>query len=97
MNNLLERLQTDLERGLSSGEVDRRIKEDGLNKLTEKPPTPWYIVFLKELTGFFSLLLWTASILCFIGYALAPSDPSNLYLGLVLAIVVFLTGCFSFY
>mmetsp|Transcript_29619 Transcript_29619/g.27073 ORF Transcript_29619/g.27073 Transcript_29619/m.27073 type:complete len:349 (+) Transcript_29619:440-1486(+) len=47
--------------------------------------------------GFFALLLWAGSIMCFIAYALAPEDPSNLYLGIVLAIVVFLTGLVTFY
>jgi len=53
---------------------------------------------LKELTGFFSLLLWFGSVLCFIGYAIQEDkeDPSNLYLGWVLAIVVLITGIFSY-
>ena len=48
--------------------------------------------------GIFSLLLWFGSALCFIGYGIAKDkeDKSNLYLGLVLAIVTFLTGCFSY-
>ena len=58
---------------------------------------PWYLAFLKELTGFFSLLLWFGSLLWFIGYGLDSSDPSNLYLGIVLAAVVFITGWFSYY
>jgi sodium/potassium-transporting ATPase subunit alpha len=49
------------------------------------------------MTGPFSLLLWTGSLLCFIGYALDPEDQSNLYLGIVLAIVVFITGLFSYF
>jgi len=60
---------------------------------------PWYIVFIKEMTGIFSLLLWFGSLLCFIGYGLQPDradDQSNLYLGIVLAAVVFITGCFSY-
>lgn len=60
---------------------------------------PWYIVFLHEMTGFFSLLLWFGSILCFFGYAIQEDkadDSSNLYLGIVLASVVFVTGVFSY-
>ena len=54
--------------------------------------------FLKEMTGFFSLLLWFGAFLCFIGYGIQKekSDKSNLYLGIVLATVVFITGCFSY-
>jgi len=64
----------------------------GENTLTEKKAMPWYVAFIKEMTGFFSLLLWGAAVLCFIGYALDTSDFSNLYLGIVLAVVVFVTG-----
>jgi len=53
---------------------------------------------LKELTGFFSLLLWAGSFLCFIGFGIQEDkeDLSNLYLGIVLAVVTFLTGVFSY-
>jgi sodium/potassium-transporting ATPase subunit alpha len=48
--------------------------------------------------GFFSLLLWFGSALCFIGFIIQKDkeDLSNLYLGIVLAVVTFLTGCFSY-
>jgi len=48
--------------------------------------------------GFFSLLLWVGSALCFIGFFIQvdKEDKSNLYLGIVLALVTFLTGCFSY-
>lgn len=48
--------------------------------------------------GFFSLLLWFGSALCFFGFIISEdkTDKSNLYLGSVLAIVVFITGCFSY-
>jgi len=52
------------------------------------------------MTGIFSLLLWFGGILCFIGFAIQEDkeeDQSNLYLGIVLCLVVFVTGCFSFY
>merc|ERR1719271_1663686 len=47
------------------------------------------------MTGFFSLLLWGASAACFVSYSLKP-DVENLYLGIVLAAVVWVTGCFSY-
>ena len=47
----------------------------------------------------FSLLLWVAGFLCFFAYIIQEEkiDKSNLYLGVVLVVVVFLTGCFSYY
>jgi magnesium-transporting ATPase (P-type) len=55
-------------------------------------------MFLKEQTGFFSLLLWFGAFLCFFAYIISKdkNDKSNLYLGIVLAVVVFLTGVFSY-
>ena len=63
-------------------------------------------MFLHEQTGFFSLLLWVGSGLCFIAYGLGVLqeeqeqtgylDKSNLYLGIVLSTVVFITGVFSY-
>jgi len=55
-------------------------------------------MFLKEMIGFFSLLLWFGSALCFIGFIIQvdKEDKANLYLGIVLAAVTFLTGVFSY-
>ena len=46
----------------------------------------------------FSLLLWVAGILCFFAYFIQEdkTDNSNLSLGIVLVLVVFITGCFSY-
>lgn len=53
-------------------------------------------MFFQQLTGLFSLLLWLGAVLCFIGYSIDQSDPSNLYLGIVLTAVVLVTGIFSY-
>jgi len=67
------------------------------NELSPPPSKPWYWQFFEHLTGLFSLLLWTAAALCFIAVLLDSSQVEYLYLGLVLAIVTFLTACFSYY
>ena len=51
---------------------------------------------LKEMTGPFALMLWASSVLCLIAYLINTDDPSNLYLSIVLALVVFITSLFSF-
>jgi sodium/potassium-transporting ATPase subunit alpha len=83
--------------GLSNAEASKRNQEQGDNALTEKKKDPWYVQLFHEMTSFFSLLLWAGSILCFISYGLDKSDPSNLYLGIVLAVVVFITGLVTFF
>jgi magnesium-transporting ATPase (P-type) len=84
--------------GLSTEFALARLETDGMNELTEKKGSPWYVNFAKEMTGFFSLLLWFGAFLCFIGYGVAEDkeDKSNLYLGIVLSTVVFITGLFSY-
>ena len=53
---------------------------------------------MPDTTGFFNKLLWAASVMCAIAYSVDPmKDKGNLYLCVVLAVVVFATGCFSYY
>ena len=57
LQQLLERLGVNPSTGLSSAEVNRLLKEKGSNSLTPPKQTPTWVKFLKELTGFFSLLV----------------------------------------
>jgi sodium/potassium-transporting ATPase subunit alpha len=59
---------------------------------------PWYMILLKELTGPFSLLLWAAGIMNLVGFGISDqSDPTNLYLGIVLFLIVIFTAVFSYF
>uniref|UniRef100_A0A8D1HXS7 Sodium/potassium-transporting ATPase subunit alpha n=1 Tax=Sus scrofa TaxID=9823 RepID=A0A8D1HXS7_PIG len=82
--------------------AQRILARDGPNTLTPPRSTPEWVKFCKQLFGGFSLLLWTGAILCFVAYGIQMyfhKDPTkdNLYLGIVLAVVVIITGCFSYY
>ena len=72
----------------------------GENVLTEKEAEWWLITFMRHQTGEFSLLLWAGSILCLIAYviqdATGDDDNSNLFLGAVLGVVVFVTGIYTY-
>lgn len=67
---LSEKFDTNVEEGLTEGKAKAKHQEHGDNALTKKEVKPWYCVFFEEMTGFFSLLLWFGSALCFIGYAI---------------------------
>lgn len=73
------------------------MERDGPNSLTPPKTTPEWVKFCKNLFGGFALLLWIGAFLCFIAYGIQAStveDPAddNLFLGIVLAAVVIVTG-----
>jgi len=92
---------TSIEQGLTVARAQQLLQEIGPNELTPPKHVPWWLRLLKSIFGgFFNVLLWLGSILCFIAYGIDPSDvkdPTNLYLGVVLAVVVTLTGIFGYY
>ncbi|CAL1279857.1 unnamed protein product [Larinioides sclopetarius] len=101
LQELLSRLSTNMERGLSMDQARKILERDGPNALTPPQKTPEWVKFCKQLFGGFAILLWVGAILCFIAYSIqsssleeAPDD--NLYLGVVLATVVIVTGIFSY-
>ena len=83
--------------GLTTQEANARNLKEGDNVLSERKKTPWYWKLIHEWTSPFALMLWGGSALCFLAYGLDQSDPSNLYLGIVLAIVVMVTGLVTFF
>lgn len=102
IEELCERYETNLKLGLSGREqIEKSLLKYGPNTLTPPKTESEWKKFLAQLFGGFSLLLWIGAILCFIAYGIQLSTienvlPDNLYLGLVLAIVVFVTGCFAY-
>ena len=87
----------DLDTGLDQAAAERNLADFGPNMLTPPIETPLWMKFMAhQLTGF-ALLLWGGAGLCYVVYILDNTAPDNLYLGIVLSVVVFFTGCFSFY
>uniref|UniRef100_A0A8C5PDU8 Sodium/potassium-transporting ATPase subunit alpha n=1 Tax=Leptobrachium leishanense TaxID=445787 RepID=A0A8C5PDU8_9ANUR len=94
--------ETSTSKGLTSARAAEILARDGPNALTPPKGTPEIIKFLKQMIGGFSILLWAGAILCWIAYAIQYSQDKNiagdnLYLGVVLAVVVILTGCFAYF
>ena len=102
LQEILKRFGSDPENGLTSRQARENFLKHGPNALTPPPTTPEWVKFCTNLFGGFSLLLWVGAILCFIAYSIQatifeePPDD-NLYLGVVLTVVVIVTGIFSYY
>ncbi|CAB4063111.1 ATP1A [Lepeophtheirus salmonis] len=100
LDELCKRNGTDLANGLTQSRAEENRKKNGPNALTPPPTTtPEWIKFCQNLFGGFALLLWLGAILCFIAYSIQASayeEPpdDNLYLGIVLTVVVVVTGVF---
>ncbi|NWH53462.1 AT1A2 ATPase, partial [Fregata magnificens] len=102
LDELGRKYQVDLSRGLTNARAAEILVQHGPNALTPPPTTPEWVKFCRQLFGGFSILLWIGAILCFLAYGIQAAmedEPSNdnLYLGVVLAAVVIVTGCFSYY
>jgi len=100
-NRLEKEYSTSMEEGLSVSQAEENLAKYGLNELTPPKHDPWWLRLLKSIFGgFFNILLWFGSVLCFIAYGIDTNevkDPTNLYLGVVLGVVVTLTGIFGYY
>ena len=79
--DLGKEFDSDVEKGLTSAMAAKKLTEYGLNELTPPKHDPWWLRLLKSIFGgFFNVLLWFGSILCFIAYIIDNSDipdPSN--------------------
>merc|ERR1712180_207246 len=102
VDELCKRFTSNVADGLTDDQVKKGIAEYGLNQLTPPPTTPEWIKFCQCLFSGFAMLLWFGAILCFLAYGIQASayeEPpdDNLYLGVVLTLVVTVTGIFSYY
>lgn len=96
VEEMVTRLKTDAENGLTDAEAKLRLERDGPNVLSPPKVTPWYVKLLLQFVNFFAILLQVAAILCFIGFGLHPESKDNLYLGIILYVVVIVTALFTF-
>merc|ERR1712112_173600 len=102
VDELCKRFGTNITNGLTKEQAEAGLAKYGPNALTPPPTTPELVKFYKCLFSGFAMLLWFGAILCFIAYSIQASayeEPpdDNLYLGIVLTMVVTVTGVFSYY
>ena len=98
LDELAERFKTDLKNGLTQAQASELLEKNGPNSLTPPKKVPEWLKFLKQMTGGFSILLWIGAAFSLIAYFIQnSSSKDNLWLAIVLAFVVFITGCFQYY
>ncbi|XP_043915756.1 sodium/potassium-transporting ATPase subunit alpha-2 isoform X3 [Protopterus annectens] len=102
LDELSRKYEVDMSKGLTNARAADLLARIGPNTLTPPPTTPEWVKFCRQLFGGFAVLLWIGAVLCFLAYGIqvATGDEpvnDNLYLGVVLAAVVIITGCFSYY
>jgi magnesium-transporting ATPase (P-type) len=82
--------------GLSADQAAYVLQTHGPNMLTPPPRIPLWMLFLLQFTNIFMILLMIAGLLSIIAWAIAPSDFTSLYLGILLFAIVFVT-CYETY
>ncbi|XP_072745497.1 sodium/potassium-transporting ATPase subunit alpha [Anoplolepis gracilipes] len=102
VEDLLQSLQVDPEQGLSTIVAKERLRHQGPNALTPPKRPSEILKILYRFCGGFSLLIWIGAILCFGNYFLelatyGEASEDHLWLGLVLILLVLITGMFSYY
>merc|ERR1711892_473810 len=102
VDEIINRFKTNMTNGLTSSQAQTDIAQYGANELTPPPTTPEWVKFCQCLFSGFAMLQWLGVILCYIAYGIQASayeEPpdDNLYLGVVLTVVVTVTGIFSYY
>ena len=107
INDLAKQLETVIKKnpsdavyhGISDAEADARLRKYGPNALSERKTLPWFVKLLLCMTGLFNYVLWVGSAISFLAYGIQTNhnDKSNMYLGIILALLVIMTGSLSYY
>ena len=96
IGELSELFKTSAANGLKSDQAKVLLAKHGKNQL-KKPETHYFRKLTKYLFAGFCWLLWIAAFVCFIAWKPIgnPSDPTNLGLGILFIIVIFLQAAFE--
>ena len=68
--DLVDRFNSNLEKGLTTEQAEKNTEKYGVNALTPPKTTPEWVKFCKNLFSGFAMLLWIGAILCYIAYTI---------------------------
>ncbi|XP_075697041.1 LOW QUALITY PROTEIN: potassium-transporting ATPase alpha chain 1 [Rhinoderma darwinii] len=102
IEELEQKYQTSVTRGMKSSYAGEILIRDGPNELKPPKGTPEYVKFARQLAGGLQCLMWVAAVICLIAFGIQCSQgdltsADNLYLAVTLIAVVVVTGCFGYY
>ncbi|CAG9531913.1 unnamed protein product [Cercopithifilaria johnstoni] len=102
LDKLCNELKVDIDKGHSEEKANQLLQEYGLNMLTPPKKRSEFLAILKCLFAGFNFLLWLGSLASVTSYIIesrqnADVKLDNLYMGIVLAVVVVVTGLFAYY
>jgi Ca2+-transporting ATPase len=100
INEVVNKLSTSLEKGLSEKESQARIEKYGLNELTEtKKISPWQILLNQFKDFLVYLLLFAIAISVIVGFyeLFTGGDPSEFLDALVIMIILIVNAILGFY
>lgn len=84
-------------RGLTAAEATKRLEEFGRNDFTPPPKHSEFVKYLLQFTDPFMIMLIVAGILCFISYSIDTNYPINLYCGILLEGITFLSCSYAYF
>ncbi|HEX8908658.1 MAG TPA: cation-translocating P-type ATPase [Anaeromyxobacteraceae bacterium] len=93
--SLLAELGSDPTRGLSSGDIPRRLQRHGRNELPAEPPVPAWRRFLAQFRDALTLLLLAATAISFVTWWIEREAPVP-YEALTILAIVLLDGVLGF-
>jgi P-type Ca2+ transporter type 2C len=91
-------LDSDVARGLSRAEAERRIEQYGPNRLKSAPETPWWTRLLEQFQNFLVIILLVATVISMAEWLLQdPRETALPYEAIVILLIVVLNALLGFF
>src|SRR5262245_12241342 len=91
-------LGSDIARGLSCAEAERRLEQYGPNQLKSAPETPWWKRLLEQFQNFLVIILLVATVISMVEWLLQdPRETALPYEAIVILLIVVLNALLGFF
>jgi P-type Ca2+ transporter type 2C len=89
---------SDLARGLSRAEAERRLEQYGPNRLKSAPETPWWTRLIEQFQNFLVIILLVATVISMVEWLLQdPRESALPYEAIVILLIVLLNALLGFF